>query len=381
MKTTVVARWAMALLGIYSGLAFAAPNFNWHAHSYQGDVWFTLLDGTTPQFDFRLGGGGSIAQMRNATTGYSEMLPPPYAGEHTDRVLQYAFWVNNVNGTSNAPDQRFNINLAGDSTGAFGQLLSLSHSTANNITTVDVYSVTRRQFYPQLNADFAGSDAIPSLTRYQLLPQGILKIRRVMRVPKVVLNGATQPLANIYFENWNTVGRANSINAMALGMNSGGNPNWWYSTNNFPYYQNWQLPVATNGYAVGFKNGAAQTKPVIGFVFGQQTTVVNSSSGTSANAVLNSMLVPNHGIAVLPATYVYSAKPGSIIDMEFRIVPRLTSGSEFIATTTAQVALVAQPAVYGPTHSFSGSLATIVSTLNNSLTSTGVQTEHLGAYW
>src|SRR5689334_22588880 len=99
-------------------------------------------------------------------------------------------------------------------------------------------------------------------------------------------------------------------------MDGGGNPNWWYSTNNFPYYQNWQLPVATNGYAVGFENGAAQTQPAIGFVFGQQTTVVNSSSGTSANAVLNSMLVPNHGIAVLPATYAYDAKPGSIIDME-----------------------------------------------------------------
>lgn len=381
MNTAAVVRCSIVLASIYSGLAFAAPNFNWYAHAYQGDVWFTLLDGSTPQLDLRLGGGGSIAQMRNATTGYSEMLPPPYAGEHTDRVLQYTFWVNNVLGTTSAPDKRFNINLAGDSTGAFARFLSLSHSTSQNVTTIDVYSVTGLQFHPQLNADFAGSDRIPSLTRYQLLPSGTIKVRRVIRVPNVVLNGVTQALSNVYVENWSTVGRANSIDSMALGMNSSGNPTWWYSTGNFPYYQNWQLPNATNGYAVGFKNGAAQTKPVVGFVFGKQTTVVNSSSGTSANAVLNSMLVPNHGVAILPATYIYNAVPGSIVDIEFRIVPRLSSGPEFIATTTAQVSQVAQPAVYGPAHAFSGELATIVSSLNSNLGQIGVQTEHLGAYW
>ena len=371
---------ATAALLTYSAFTQAA-NYNWYPESYQGDVWFTLLDGSTPLFDFRLGAGGCIAEMRNATTGYTEMLTPSYAGEHTDRVLQYSFWVNNVQGTTSAPDERFNINLAGDFSGAFAQFLSLSHSTGPNGPVIDVYSVTGLQWFPQLNADFAGSDAIPSLTRYELLANGTIEVRRVIRVPNVMLHGAAQPLSNVYFENWNAIGRGYTIDAMALGMDSSGNPNWWYNTTNFPYYQNWQMPTATNGYAVGYQDGAVQTQPVIGFVFGTQPTVVNASPGTTANDVLNSLLITNDGIAVLPATYVYSAAPGSIIDMEMRIVPRLTSGSEFIGTTTAQVSLVAPPTVYGPSYPFTGELATIVSTLNSDVTATGVQTENLGGYW
>ncbi|HEY4083091.1 MAG TPA: hypothetical protein VGM81_20595 [Burkholderiaceae bacterium] len=381
MFSKVVVLCITAVLMVFSGLAVGSPNYNWYAQSYQGDVWFTLLDGTTPKIDFRLGGGGSIAEMRNAAAGYTEMLPPPYASEHTDRVLQHTFWVNNVLGTTAAPDKRFNINLAGDSTGAFARICSLAHSTPASGTRVDVYSVTSLQFYPQLNADFAGSDPIPTLTRYELLANGVLKVRRIVRVPNVLLHGVTQSLSQLYFENWNTIGRSGSIDSMALGLDSSGNPNWWYSTSNFPYYQNWSIPNSTNGYAVGFKNGAALTQPVVGFSFGLQPTVVQGSSGTSANDVLNSMLVPSQGIAILPATYVYSALPGSIIDMEFRIVPRLASGSEFITTTQAQVSLVAQPTVYGPAYAFTGELATIVSQLNSNLHGTGTQTEHLGAYW
>ena len=361
-------------------------SFGWAAQDYQGDVWFTLSNGSTPEFDFRLGGGGSIAEMRNATTGYSEMLSPAYqAGVDTDRVIQSTFWVDNVLGSISAPDERFNLDLAGDSTGAFAQFLSLSHSNTATGIQVDVYSVNSLQWYPQLNSDFAGSDPAPSLTRYQLLADGTLKIRRVIRVPNVLLKGTAQPLAQIYFENWNPVGVGRNVDSMALSMDSSGNPVQWYSPSNFPYYQNWPMPTATSGYAVGFKNGAAQTEPVIGFVFGMQPAVVDgsagASTGTTANDVLNSMLVTNDGIAILPATYVYNAIPGSIVDMEFRIVPRLTAGTEFAGTVTSQVSEVAAPAVYGPSYAFSGEMATIVATLNQDVSATGVQTEHLGAYW
>ncbi len=374
MKRSLIVLLSTCLLLISFPNLIAAA-WSWTQFTYNNDVWMrNNLDGTD-KFDFRLGGGGSLAEMRYIPAGYQHLLSPSYAGEHTDRVMQWTYWINNAQCTNiNVPDQRFNVDLAGTMNGTYSPTISVQRSSSK----VDVYSVPQNQWYAALDSCFSGK--VSNFTRYEMLPEGVLRVRQIVRVANVNKNGTS--IGNgyeLYLEQWNPFKRGtNEFTALALGLDGGGAPSWWYRAGlNIPYYSN-TVVEQTNGYAVVYKENSHATKPVVGVVFGKQQPQLYNTTATAAH-VFNSMDW-NNGIGVLPALYVYGAQPGSIVDYSYYIVPRDSSNAAFKTKLDALVASAPRPQIYGPGYTFSGELATIVSNLNQNLNAIGTRTENLGSF-
>ena len=207
-----------------------------------------------PQFDYCLGGGGCISQMRYIPDNYNALLAPAL-GNDTDRVMQYTFWgvsTNCIDPNSKEDDKRFNVDQAGNKTGIFSPVFSVS-SKDNNI---DIYSVAHNQWYSSMDADFTGS--VSSFTRYSLEENGVLQVRKVILVPDILLSGKSVGAYDLYFEQWLPFRfSSDAFDSLAFGLNMDGEPNWWYSNqdgtppeNRIPYYLN-KPTSATNGLCNG----------------------------------------------------------------------------------------------------------------------------------
>ncbi|SDT08557.1 hypothetical protein SAMN05216371_1255 [Streptomyces sp. TLI_053] len=353
--------------------AAATTGWTWQAFTYNGDFWQRSSYNGVAQFDYRLGAGGSIAEMRYCPAGYRALLSPSYAGEETDRVVQSVLW-----GMDTAPKERYydrwNIDQAGNMAGAFTRTIAVEQP---NATTTDVWTVADLQWISGLTGRFAGSDTVPQLTRYTRLDNGALQIRRVLRIPKIVDNGATLTNQAFYLENWVPFMRSSdTFDALATSLNADGSPGTWYPAASVPDYP--ETPVAgTTGYSVVFKQGATTAGPNVAVV---QSTGAGQKFGTAAalTPVRNSLPWSN-GIGALPGVHITNSQTDSIIDFTVRIVPNGTLNAAVAAGLADQVNQVPAPTLYGPGYTLPGELAGIATRLRGYLASpAGTRTSHLG---
>ena len=328
------------------------------------------------QFDFRLGGGGCVPQMRHCPTGYRVLLSPTYEGEETDRVMQAVLWGLNVEAATNVLDRRWNVNQAGTRPGAYQRTVRVERT---NSTTTDVWTIADRQWYAELIADFAGSDAVPQLTRYTRLSGGALEIRRVIRLPKVVNAGTTVANVEFYLE------EPAAVPALLRHLQRAGHEPRRHRRpervvpggENIPYYP-WTPTSGTSGYAMVFKEGAHRTTPNVAVVFSKNPGTKYATSAVFEN-VRNSMDWDT-GIGVLPGAHITGGEAGSILDYTIRIAPNGGTTAGLVTDLNAQVAAIRAPALYGPTYTLSGELGAIARRLRGYLTSTeGTRTNHLAS--
>ncbi|MER6000071.1 hypothetical protein ABT120_15975 [Nonomuraea angiospora] len=354
--------------------AAAAKGWTWKLLTEGTDVWQRNSWKGREQFDFRLGGGGCIPQMRHCPTGYRPLLSPTYEGEETDRVMQAVLWGLNVEAATNVLDRRWNVNQAGTRPGTYQRTVRVERTTP---TATDVWTIADRQWYAELVADFAGSDAVPQLTRYTRLSNGTLEIRRVIRLPKVVNAGTTVANVEFYLENWLPFLRsADAFTALALRLDANGDPSEWYRAGqNIPYYP-WTPTSTTSGYAMVYQEATHRTTPNVAVVFSKNPGTKHATSAVFEN-VRNSMDWDT-GIGILPGAHIIGGEADSILDYTIRIVPNGGTSAGLVTDLNAQVAAIRPPALYGPSYALSGELGSIAGRLRGYLTSAeGTRTNHL----
>ncbi len=350
--------------------------WTWVQFTYNGDIWMRNYLNGVAMFDYRLGAGGCLAEMRYCPSSFAALLSPTFNGNETDRVIQETYWGTSANVTvsgSGAPDGRFNVDQAGTEVNLFSPTMSVTR----NDTQIDVYSVPQNQWYSVLDSYFTGKTSL--FTRYIMQANGVLQVRKVILVASVQNGGVDVGSYDLYYEQWMPFRISSStFNSMALSLDATGAPNWWYKAGvNLPIYPYWDV-ATTNGYAVIFRDGAYKTSPVVGVVYGKNGFNEFGTSVVTHN-YLNSDCW-NNGIAPLPSVAVNSVQPGSVIDYVYYIVPRSSSSASFTTLLNSLVITTPAPAIYGPGYTFTGELATIVSTLTANLTATGIRTNHLGQF-
>src|SRR5581483_322902 len=130
---------------------------------------------------------------------------------------------------------------------------------------IDVYSVPQNQWYGANESAFTGKFSL--LTRYKLMGNGWLMVRRVTVIGQVMTNNSPANIRDLYIDAW-TPFTKQVFNGMALAMDTLGNPLWWYQAGyNLPL----QMALSTSasrGYAVAFSTSSHATKTAIGLVFG-----------------------------------------------------------------------------------------------------------------
>ena len=220
---------------------------------YQNDIWLFLFKNGQATYDFRLGAGGAIAEMRDRTAGFKHFLAPSFNGEVTDRVVQWTIWSFNGHiknaGATGLPDfeKRYNVTQGGTFTNQIHEVISVAVN--QSINRVDVYSKSGLQWKSANQNALKGIHT--ALTRYTLDDRGFLKVRRIVLVAQPSQNGVPKNWTDLYLEGWTPMKAGqNDFNGLALGLNNNGDPTHWYLHNyNIPTYPQWEANTL-NGYAV-----------------------------------------------------------------------------------------------------------------------------------
>ena len=209
--------------------------------------------GGKKQFDFRIGAGGAISEMRDCTDEDQPLLAPTNKGEVTDRVIQWTAWSESVNHrVAKLPksEWRYNVTQGGTNASEISPTVSVRWDKSANV--IDVYSVPQDQWKTEQQPHMKGN--LSALTRYEGMADGVLKIRRVVRVGDITLLGKPAPPGRMIFEAWTPFRHSGkTFDSLALSLDEAGKPNWWYEIgHNLPKYPKWPVND-TKGYAVVFR--------------------------------------------------------------------------------------------------------------------------------
>lgn len=390
------------------GAGAAEPAWTWRITRDHDNVWLQSSYNDQEMFDYRIGAGGAVAEMRDVKNNYRRLLSPSYQGEVTDRIIQWTWWSDSI--TKEVADvrpfeYRFNVTQGGTGAGQISPTMSVEihprcdtlaervgqrplspGEQAGEMTTattspnenqplcdvVDIYSVPQDQWLRALQPFMRSK--VSALTRYLLAPDGVLKIRRLMLVDRVFLDQQETRFEKLYVEAWTPFDRSGTFDGLALDVDADGNPTRWYKAGeNIPYYP--QFPVAeTNGYAVVFKVGGHHTDTSVGVVFGKQQAL----PGGGGNLHVLNLMDWDNGVGVLPALSLSNVERGSVIDITIALLPRHDLGGGTAKLLDSLVSAIPTPVVHDPYYAASGELRDVVSRLTRNLVESGIRTEHIG---
>lgn len=270
-----------------------------------GDLWIRTYYNGAAQFDFKIGGGGAISELRgfyyNQTQVYS-LLAPPSCSESTDKVVQAVFWDNGIGlrpdiktGWKEDPANNihlyslrlWNINQAGtanqetpgtcpatNATEIYSPVANVQAAYLGNSVQVDVYSTPTDQWVPTVGKHMAGK--VSMLTRYKVVGPGALMIRRVMLLGETTYEGLVFTKPNQYTINANNPLRLfdgtyypYGYETASIAFDSTGAPTQDALTTATGYALTAEnIP---SGYVVAHRAGsAASTSPTMGVVFGNK---------------------------------------------------------------------------------------------------------------
>lgn len=347
------------------------------------DVYIRSYKNGVPDFDYRLGTGGALSEIKDLVDG-NELIASSFAGEITDRVIQQVFWSFGVTTPSqpvSAHDVRFNVDQAGTSANLLTPTVSVISNTADIAhCRVDVYSLPQDQWFAEYQPFMSGEFAL--LTRYQLEAKGALSVRRMTKLLSLQTNGAYLDLTqtyvwgitpfqfgtpatgaqstyrDFYVENWMPFARP-QFNALALAFDDSGEPSWWYDTTDMPLYPLINIK-STFGYATVFNGTAALGDNTaaginLSVVYGTKNGTCVGVSSCSAAYVLNSGIFDastptstNGGIMVLPGLVLGDVPVSTVIDQTLYIWPTRGRSSDSVTELKTLSSALSAVKIYYP---------------------------------
>jgi hypothetical protein len=361
-------------------LVVAEPLGDWTCSIYPFEDALWMLQSWQGQklFDYRLGGAGVIAEMRDVQATYAALLSPSFKGEMTDRVIQYVAWdlktLNpGVPGLDREFEWRFNITQAGRSDNVFAPTVEVRIDQAKCL--VDVYSVPHNQWYPQ--QEFYFSSKLPTLTRYQFVANGDLLVRRVVMTTEFLFKGERRDFQQLLFDAWTPFAKAR-FNAVARSFLPDGTLGWWEVSANFETYPSFPVDQSS-GYAAVVKHPSPEKHTAIGWVFGtKQPCAGPGCDGPNAGVYVYNQMQWDTGFALIPDwDFKAPVGPGLVLDQTFYLVPAKGADAYFLSRLQARVGQTPAPRVLTRQEAFTTDLCAIVKKLDVIANDPGVPTEKL----
>lgn len=344
-----------------TGDSFALPDTAkpvWSLYQDGSDLKIRSYIHGVEQFDLRLGSSGALSDITDLTNQNLRLVSDALGG-NTDRVLQWTLWDHALtNPASSVADKRFNVTQAGDGTGAYQPTITVDLSRAG---VIDIWSTPDKQWQvPGFTQDMA------ALTRYEFLADGVVKVRHLVQVGEVTLNGTAANLTNTYFENWLPFLKNGNggFTAMALGLDANGGVTQNYSAlaSTYPQYPSWEYST-THGYAVVYNENTPGSAPAMGVVFGK-------TSSTDGRAALNTMRWDT-GIGVLPSLQLnQTVQTGAVIDSSYFLVMRTGLSAELKSVVDQYAALATAPVIWQPNETADSTTSALIGKLTSYRTGT-----------
>jgi hypothetical protein len=349
--------------------------------TYQDDLWMLVSWQGTGLFDYRFGGAGAVAEMRDVQDGYAAILAPSFKGEMTDRVIQWVWWdLKLLNPLPNWEQEwawRFNVTQAGTSKNAFNPTVRVQVDHAKCL--VDVYSVPDLQWLPEQDPHF--QTRFSALTRYRLVANGDVLVQRVVLTSPLLFDGAARDYVETLFEAW-TPFRVPRFNALARSFYADGRLGEWYATTNLQNYP--MLPVeTTSGYAAVVKTPDPEKNLAVGLVYGTKQACLWSGgacSGPAGTYYFNQFgwgRDADSGLVLLPGWKLDGIGAGMVIEQQLYLVPAKGAEKYFVSRLEGRVAKVPAPRLMTRAEAANTELCPIVDRLEQNLAVPGTRTEHV----
>ena len=364
------------LVLLLAGGAVAAEQrparWKWSMLHQGDDVRLECSSGAKIGYSFTIGAGGGISAIDDLDSKPQSLLAPTFKGEHTDRIVQWTAWCDDIVSdikTAAPSAGRFNITQGGDVEGSFATIVDVVPDEKNH--RLDVFAVPQEQWKVEQQKEI--HCRLSCLTRYDLLPEGVLKISRFIRIGKVTLHGKPTRFNRLYVEGWTPFLRSpKAFDAVATGLDGNGVPTRSYATGKaFPYYPNIDA-TASAGYAVAF-NDKHPKGTALGVVFGSKPP---TPAGKQNQCLLN-LMEWDDGVAILPGVVFHDVEQGSIVEQTIYLLARPGLSKEMRDLLTATAASASPPTLHAPAALAAGDLRQIDARLNANTEKPGQKTEHL----
>lgn len=336
-----------------------------------GDIWLKRAQGDKASFEFRIGAGGSVSSIRNATAG-KDLLAPPFAGEITDRVIQLVTWdVGNQipEGSGNYNDY-WNVDQAGNEQSDMQAVVSAKISADRR--RLDIYTVADSQWKSHLRAPvgqaFAGR--VSMLTRYDLQDNGTLSVRRIVYhdAPLRRDEGKTEfeplPWRSVLHQNWIPFiagSRASDrFDAVCLKLKADGKPTTSYEWRKSIPKDSFKAEQGT-GYGV-IHHSDDKNGDFVAVILGKRP--VKSPYAASWALLLADYEFEQYGVQVVaPEMHIEKPQAGFVIDSSIALV--VGHGLDRTVARTIELANVGlpQPVVYSPDAAYGDELRPLVDRL------------------
>jgi VCBS repeat-containing protein len=342
----------------------------WSIYQDASDLKIRSYINGTAQFDLRIGADGALSDINDLSNNGARLVADHIPAGHTDRVLQWTIWDHNLKGVAPgypAFAQRFNVTQAGDELGQYNPTIAVDVHTSG---IIDVWSKPNLQYTSALQNQF--SENITALTRYEFLADGVVKVRHLVKVNDVMLNGNPSLLTSMYFENWLPFLKNNStgFTSVAMQIDANGSVLSGYSTlpggTAVPSYPNIAFKN-TNGYAIAYNELSPGTQPAMAVVFGK---------GVSAdgNAAVN-FLPFDVGICILPSlTANQTIQNGAVIDSSYYLVMNPSLSGQLLDKINQYVGQASAPVIWQPNETADSTTSALINQLNAYVNTTTTNT-------
>lgn len=321
-----------------------SPEWDCSSFTYQDDVWIRTFYQGNEQFDFRIGPGGVIAELRNAQDNYAALLSPSYKGEPTDRVIQWTWWSNHIVNVLDLPDYewRFNVTQAG----TFDSIITPTFkvSTHEQGCMVDVYAEPQDQWKSEQAQAMTGR--LSARTRYAIAADGAIVIRRTILANAATLHGQPINYDDEYIEAWTPFAR-DKLDAVAFEIDDSGSPTHWYQAgNNLPSYPFIDV-TTTPGYAVAINGQDAKNKAAVALIFGKQAPCYYTDALCKPQGKYDLNLMEwDTGVGILPGLTLTDLRAGDVLDHYIVLQPAQQMNATFYQNVTDWAEKIPAPRVF-----------------------------------
>ena len=333
------------------------------AFTLGNQLWMRSFFNGAAQFDYRIGPGGTIVDMRDALSNYGSLMVPA-GGSLFDKVLQWTMYsaLGAVSHTVTGVDSRWNMRQSGNSSNVGAIVTNVELDSAN--CAINVYTVSNGQWNSVQDNYLGGT--VSSFVRYRLVGTTDLWVRRVTLIDGITNAGAAVSIPDFYMENLVPLSR-NVFDSVGFAFNqTTGAPTSYEGPGQVQMYPFFDA-TKTRGYAAVFKYGASLTSGVtVGVVAGKQLPCVYTNGACAANY---GQLVYNMGdwgpgnmLALMPTIKPQVISSGTVIDQQFYIVPAHGLANS-IYRLEGRAAAVPPIHIVPPGTALSGDLVSIVPVL------------------
>lgn len=298
-----------------------APEWECKVITEQDDIWLKTYFKGQAQFDYRIGAGGSVAEMRalKGSKPLALLAASPY-GRLADQQVQWTVIGEKLSRKlPNVPASGWQYQVAQGIAHDNLYAPTVAILVKPSGCQVDVFSIPKEQYRPEQRAHWQGS--FPNLTSYRIVGAGALALRQVVRISGARVEGKPLTLGNLRLQTSLPLAK-DLFNTLGLGLDKQPAPVRSFAVGSgLPAFADWKQDKS-DPLLLAYNSKGLADKP--GLILGSSNQAPCRQGGNSCEDFgeqrLN-LFEASNSLNLLPSTLLPGVTPGDMLDQTMLLYP------------------------------------------------------------